>query len=56
MIASTILGYFLVAIFYASFSIFARSSFDSNPEPSLTHTANLIENFYMVSMMSVLVL
>jgi len=52
---TTIIGYFLVGVFYASFSIFVRAMFDSDPNPSLTHTANLIENCYMINMLIVLV-
>jgi cellulose synthase/poly-beta-1,6-N-acetylglucosamine synthase-like glycosyltransferase len=56
MLLTTLVGYFIVGLFYASFSIFVRSIFDSDDCLSVSHAANVLENLYLTFLFFCLIL
>jgi cellulose synthase/poly-beta-1,6-N-acetylglucosamine synthase-like glycosyltransferase len=56
MAINTIVGYFIVGLFYASFSIFVRSIFTSDDCLSVSHAANILENLYLIFLFFCLIL
>jgi chitin synthase len=56
MFLNLVVSSFLIGIFYATFSIFVRATYDYSKDFSITHTANNLENAYLILMGVVLVL
>ena len=56
MLLTTLVGYFIVGLFYASFSIFVRAIFDSSNCFDITKLANVLENIYLTFLFFVLIL
>jgi cellulose synthase/poly-beta-1,6-N-acetylglucosamine synthase-like glycosyltransferase len=56
MAVTTLVGYFIVGLFYASFSIFVRSIFSSDDCLSVNHAANVLENLYLIFLFFCLIL
>ncbi|CAI2370275.1 unnamed protein product [Moneuplotes crassus] len=48
MVCYLILSYVTVGLFYAAFSVFLRGVLDSEPCYSLTESANIFENIYLI--------
>jgi cellulose synthase/poly-beta-1,6-N-acetylglucosamine synthase-like glycosyltransferase len=56
IVVTTLIGYFIVGLFYASFSIFVRAIFDSDDCLSVNHAANVLENLYLTFLFFCLIL
>lgn len=55
MVINVVIGFVLVGMFYASFSIFLRAAFPSSNCPDMTKLANILENIYLVFLFFILV-
>lgn len=56
MFLNLVVSTFLIGIFYATYSIFVRYTYDYDEGYSITHTANNLENAYLILMGIVLIL